>query len=593
MLNLRDSHVDLLAHFSAQDTQLLQAALAMLPPEDKGYQRPSGEQVALILLGLHVDLSTIIATLLSDPRLTTQLPESLVLKRFGREVMTLVKDVHWLNSVQVYSLAMTERPEQCETLRRMLFSMTHDARAVIIKLAYRVQRLRGLRHESDETQRLIAHETLDIYAPIANRLGFSQLKWELEDLAFRQVNSSMYREIAHTLAVNRRQRQTCIDQFLTELQQRLQAVGINAKLSGRPKHIYSIWKKMQKKQLAMADLYDLLAVRVIVDNQDACYNSLGVILAHWQLVPTQFDDYIINPKENGYQSLHAVVRDLQGNPIEVQIRTEAMDEFAEFGVAAHWHYKEGGDYHAATEKHITSIRQLLSRKKTPVQGPVAQNFRINLYHDRVYVLTPAGKLLDLIKGATPLDFAYAVHTEIGHSCRGAKVNGRIVNLTYQLQSGDQIEILTTKQGEPNRNWLDTNLGYLRSSRTISKIKNWFKRRALEQPLTVAQDKAFYELDRHPIDTPPPPIKLLQKPLDVNATILVAGISNVKTSLAQCCHPEVGDAIGGFISHTHGITIHRHDCVNYLQHLTQHPEQIVSVDWQAVPTSNQISVKRKR
>lgn len=590
MLNLRDADAGLLAHFSPQDSPLLQAALALLPPEDNTYQRPSSKQVVLILLDLHVNLSTVIATLLSDPRLKTRLPEAFIIKRFGREVMTLINDIHWLNSIHVYTLAMTKQPEQCEILRRMLLSMTHDARAVIVKLAYRVQRLRGLRHESEEIQQLIAHETLDIYAPIANRLGFNQLKWELEDLAFRHVNPAMYKEIAHALAVNRRQRQSCIDHFLNALQHHLQAAGIHARLLGRPKHIYSIWKKMQKKQLALNDLYDLLAVRVIVDHQDACYNSLSVILAHWQLIPTQFDDYIINPKENGYQSLHAVIFDLQGNPIEIQIRTEAMNEFAEFGVAAHWNYKEGGNQKSAAEKNITAIRRLLSRKKSPLHDPAPQNFKIDLYADRVYVLTPAGKLLDLIKGATPLDFAYAVHTEVGHSCRGAKVNGRIVSLTYQLQSGDQVEILTTKQGEPNRNWLDNNLGYLRSSRTLNKIKNWFKRQQAEQPLSISADK---QPDDPALDTPPQSVKLLHKPLSVNASILVAGVSNVKTSLAQCCHPEAGDAIGGFVSHTQGITVHQLDCTNYLQHKVRHPEQIISVDWQAMPTPPPTSLKRKR
>lgn len=618
-------------HFSAADAPFLKAALALLPEHDKAYPRPSSKQVAHILLGLRVNLSTIIATLLSDPRLQNQLSESAIIRDFGSQVADLVKDVHWLNSINVYSLEMANQPEQYEILRRMLLSMTHNAHAVIIKLAYRLQRLRELRRESVEMRHFVAHETLDIYAPIANRLGVSQIKWELEDLAFRYLNPAVYAEIAHSLAANRKQRQTSIDQFIDHLQQHLLAAGITAQLFGRPKHIYSIWKKMQAKHLTIEQLYDLLAVRVIVDKLATCYETLGIVHSHWQLIPKEFDDYIANPKSNGYQSLHTIVLDSKANRIEVQIRTQAMDEFAEYGVAAHWLYKEGGQHHAATQKSITAIRQLLIKKdQESASLPTSderdehalESFKTSLFYDRVYVLTPKGMLMDLVKGSTPLDFAYAIHTDIGHGCRGAKVNGRIVNLTYTLQSGDQIEILTTKQGVPNRNWLDANLGYLKSPHSISKVKSWFKQQQNEQNKLLGKAILDKEAQRLSLPTLPlkelckafnepdsnklliaigrgditnrqiasklsiPELKLPPKPASKasggNSTILVEGIANVMTTLAHCCNPIPGDVIKGFITHAKGITIHRQNCINLAQHYTEHPEQIVAVSWQDAP-----------
>ncbi|MEQ1636947.1 MAG: RelA/SpoT family protein [Methylococcales bacterium] len=633
----------ILAHFTAKDAPLLNAAFALLPEDDDSYCRPTGKQVALVLLGLHVDLSTIVGALLSDPRLVGKLSERDITQRFGSHVMTLVKDLDWLNSLNVYFLEMAQQPEQYEILRRMLLAMTHDARAVIIKLAYRVQRLRGLPRESYEMRHFIANETLDIYAPIANRLGVSQLKWELEDLAFRYLQPQMYRKIAQSLAVNRAQRLASINNFTAHLQQYVQAEGINARIFGRPKHIYSIWKKMQKKQLPIAELYDLLAVRVIVEDVSTCYEILGLVHGHWQTVPKEFDDYVVNPKENGYQSLHTVILDPDGNRIEVQIRTQAMDEFAEYGIAAHWRYKEGGDHNAATEKSIAAIRQLLSKKEkhtypavtapnqtTETDEITLASYKTSLFYDRVYVLTPKGKLIDLVKGATPLDFAYAIHTEVGHRCRGAKVNGRIVNLTYTLQSGEQVEVLTTKQAKPNRNWIDANLGYLKSPNSISKVKSWFKRQQSEQDCALGKAilekeaqrlglaalplknlcKAFDEPDPNKLliaigrgelntrqiasklavpEFKSAPVKVEPKLLGDKATILVDGIANVLTSIAHCCNPLPGDAIRGYISHHSGITIHRSDCVNLLQHVEQHREQLVNVEWGSVSVTQLVPI----
>lgn len=617
MLKTEFSNEILLTSFSAADTKLLNRALSLLPPDNAEYYRPTGKQVAGILLEFHVDLTTILAALLSDPRLTGQLSEAQITQQFGSEVMTLVKDVNWLNTLNVYSLEMSNEPHQSEILRRMLLSMTHDARAVLIKLAYRVQRLHGLPKESYEMRHFIAHETLDIYAPIANRLGISQLKWELEDMAFRYLKPQTYRNIAQSLAVNRKQRQQCIDNFVQLLRSYLDKNNIQAKIYGRPKHIYSIWKKMDRKQLNIDELYDLLAVRVIVDKLSTCYEILGIVHGQWQYIPKEFDDYIANPKENGYQSLHTVIVDPDGNRIEVQIRTEAMDEFAELGIAAHWRYKEGGTHNATTEKSIAALRQLLAKKETDEM--LLESFKTSLFYDRVYVLTPKGKLVDLVKGSTPLDFAYAIHTDIGHSCRGAKVNGRIVNLTYTLQSGEQVEILTTKQGAPNRNWIDPNLGYLKSPHSISKVKNWYRQQEFEQ--NVALGKSILDKEAHRLGLNTSPLKELciafnesdsQKLLanigrgDITTRqlagklsipefkiqpiktdpkigagrpqILVEGVANVLTSIAHCCNPVPGDAIAGFISHNKGITVHRADCTNLLQHAERHHAQLISVEW---------------
>jgi GTP pyrophosphokinase len=465
----------LLYLYSEAEKSQLQRALNIvnLIEGDEDYMRPKGVEVAAILMGFQVDLKTILAAILSDPRLTT-LPPIDIATEFGQTVANLVQDVNWLNNIRVYSPEMASQPNQNETLRRMLLSMTQDVRAVLIKLAYRIQRLRNLPRESPEIRHFIAHETLDIYAPIANRLGVHQFKWELEDMGFRYLDSVTYKYIAKSLAANRVARENSINRFISLLQETLAKEGIACDCYGRPKHIYSIWKKMQRKNLEFDELYDLLAVRVIVENVTHCYAALDIVNTLWETIPREFDDYIANPKDNGYQSLHTVILDEQDNRIEVQIRTQAMHDYAELGVAAHWSYKEGGKQSATMEKSVAKLRRLLEEKTD--DSLLNEDYQNELFNDRIYVLTPAGKLLDLVKGSTPLDFAYAVHTEIGHRCRGAKVNGRIVPLTYTLKSGEQVEILTTKKIEPNRNWIDSHLGYLKSPRSIQKVKNWFRMR---------------------------------------------------------------------------------------------------------------------
>lgn len=609
--------------FSAEDSTQIVKALAIVeqaegPAYDQAVNfRPKGIDVATVLMAVHIDLETILAALLSDSRVVGKLSEATIAQQFGATVASLVKDVLWLNKVSIYSPEMANQPNQSEILRRMLLAMTHDVRAVLVKLAYRIQRLRNLGNEDEAIRRFISRETLDIYAPLANRLGVSQFKWELEDLAFRYSDPDHYFTIARLLADKRDQREACIKGFLETLRQTLAEEGISAKVYGRPKHIYSIWNKMRRKQMEIDDLYDLLAVRVIVDNLAACYTVLGLAHSQWQYIPKEFDDYIANPKENGYQSLHTVVLDADGNRIEIQIRTKAMHEFAELGVAAHWRYKEGSKFNAATEKNIASLRQLLEDKDG--SDNLIENFHTELFSDRVFVLTPTGKLIDLIKGSTPLDFAYAIHTQIGHSCRGAKINGQIKPLTYKLRSGEQVEILTVKNGHPNHNWLDPNLGYLKTPRAVSKVKSWFKHQQQAENIAAGKqllDREAKRLGLKSVDLPdllkhfkmadaehlyealgrgdlnnrqlaaalkipelePAPIKLVAPKLNTKSAVTVAGIDNVATTLAHCCAPVNGDAIVGFISHKRGITIHRRDCENILHLPAEQQSQLIEAEW---------------
>jgi GTP pyrophosphokinase len=620
----------LFSDLSATDNEQIERALAVVAriPDDPHYHRPKGVEVAGVLRDYHVDLKTLLAAILSDPRLAKLTPQPDIKAEFGETVAALVKDVNWLNKLTVYTPEMTNKPNQAETLRRMLLSMTQDVRAVLIKLAYRIHRLRNLPRESYEMRHFISRETLDIYAPIANRLGIHQFKWELEDMAFRYLEPQAYRQIAKSLANNRIQRENCVNSFIALLQKHLSEEHIASSCYGRPKHIYSIWKKMQRKQLGIDELYDLLAVRVIVDNLTHCYTVLGIVHSLWQYIPKEFDDYIANPKENGYQSLHTVILDPQGNRIEVQIRTQDMHDYAELGVAAHWSYKEGGKQTAAMEKSVATLRKLLEEKQG--DDALGDDFRSELFNDRVYVLTPAGKLIDLVKGSTPLDFAYAVHTEIGHRCRGAKINGRIVPLTYRLKSGEQVEILTAKESVPNHNWIDPNLGYLKSSRAISKVKSWFRNQ--QQTENIVRGKAILDKEsqrlgikvlnmvdmlsyfkQHDTDTlleaigrsdinsrqlagflkipelEDAPVNAKLKKSAAKSVVSVAGIDNVQTSFALCCTPVVGDDIIGYISHLKGIIVHRADCKNIKELSLEKQAQLISVTWGEKKASHAVPI----
>lgn len=604
---------DLLERFSVSDGDLIRQAIVLVDNlEDTKPSRPYGLDVALNLLALNVDLETILAAILSDWRLS----EYPIGSGFGPVVANLVSNVKALNTLNIYSENIANQASQIEILRRMLLSTTEDIRALLIKLAYRLARLKKLAHEDHDMRHFIAQETLDLYAPIANRLGIGQLKWELEDYAFRYLEPGHYLTVAKALENKRIHREDCIIEFIRLLKKQLSASGISAEIKGRPKHIYSIWQKMQRKNLPIDELYDLLAVRVIVENTAQCYEILGLVHQHWASIPKEFDDYIANPKNNGYQSLHTVILDADNNRIEVQVRTREMHEFAELGVAAHWRYKEGSKQDIATEKSIASLRQLLEEQDG---DELLASFRTELFADRVYVLTPKGQLIDLIKGATPLDFAYAIHTDVGHRCRGAKVNGSIVALTYPLQTGVQVEILTGNDIAPNPNWIDPSLGYLRTPRAIQKVKAWLKQQGKDKYSLIGQqildkknqrlglkkevinkllryfnladvEKLYVALGRNEINERQLSHALqsidgksrkvlAKKEKSVKShdlEIIVAGTDNILTHFAQCCEPSKEDEVVGFITHTNGISIHRANCKNVTDLNEQQKKQLVAV-----------------
>lgn len=616
-----DEYVQLIAR-SIDDATLLRKACEVVWDLPADNDMPSSLDVALLLSELGSDETTLIVSLLSTTRLMES-PQAADLESiFGPKIMSMVKNVCQLHAFKSYDV--NDTPDQAERLRRMLLSMVEDVRVVLIKLAYRVQRLRQLKQSSPEQQQAVARETLDIFAPIANRLGIGQLKWELEDLSFRYLEPETYRRIASYLAEKREEREQFITQVVAMLKQELQAVGIKAEVYGRPKHIYSIWKKMTEKHRDFDELFDVRAVRIVVQSVADCYTTLGIVHGLWRHIEKEFDDYIANPKDNGYQSLHTAVRGPQGKPVEIQIRTPSMDEFAEHGVAAHWRYKEGKQADASLQTGINALRKLLDTDKVGDED-LLDNFRSEMFHDRVYVLTPEGRVIDLPQGATPVDFAYAVHTEVGHRCRGAKVNGRIVQLTYELKNGEQVEILTSKEAAPVRDWSIPHLGYIKTSRARNRVRSWFKHQ--DRDKNLSDGKALYErevkrqgvrpdmdallkackqpsaeelfvaigrgdlsliqlstaLQQQRGDEKEAVIPILPKSQrnfekSSSSQISVRGVGNLLTIIANCCKPVPGDEIIGFITRGKGVSIHRRDCANIINLNQEDRSRLIEVEW---------------
>jgi len=512
-----------------------------------------------------------------------------------------------------------------EGLRRLLLAIIRDLRVVLILLSRQLARLRMAAETEEPERRRLAQLTADIHAPLANRLGIWQLKWELEDLAFRYLHPDTYRRIARLLDEKRGDRERFIEDAKARLRGALEEAGLQAEVAGRPKHIYSIWKKMQRKDVPFSDLYDIRAVRVLVDDVTACYAALGVAHSLWSPVPAEFDDYIANPKGNHYRSLHTAMVGPEGKTLEIQIRTHDMHAHAELGVAAHWRYKEGGGGDAEFERKIAWMRQLLEGKEGEEDTALMAGLSTALIEDRVYVLTPQGQVIDLPHGGTVLDFAYHVHTEVGHRCRGAKVNGRIVPLAHAPRSGDRVEILTGKVSEPRRDWLLSGSGYLQSGRARDKVRAWIhkldqarnlregrdlldkelKRLALHQ-LDLLQVLAKFRLPRiedlylavalgdvspsqvaralhelsHPkaeADSAKLPVSAAKAPRP-DRGFTIEGVGNLLTQLARCCQPVAGDAITGFLTRGRGVSIHREDCAS-MQHLAaRSPERVLPVEW---------------
>ena len=491
--------------FARAAEQQANAAQNLWSEGTSSYQ--TGLEIAEILADLKLDQDSLVAAVIYRGVREGKIQLAEVHQLFGPVVAKLIEGVLRMAAISASlnpreSLVLGTQT-QVENLRKMLVAMVDDVRVALIKLAERTCAIRAVKNADDDKRHRVAREVFDIYAPLAHRLGIGHIKWELEDLSFRYLEPEQYKQIAQLLHERRLDREQYIQNVVQQLKDELTATGIHPEIDGRAKHIYSIWRKMQKKGLQFSQIYDVRAVRVLVPEVRDCYTALGIVHTLWRHIPKEFDDYIANPKENGYRSLHTAVLGPEGKVLEVQIRTQAMHEEAELGVCAHWRYK-GTDVNSSSnhyEEKIAWLRQVLEwHEELGDIGGLADQLRVDFEPDRVYVFTPDGHAIDLPKGATPLDFAYRVHTEIGHNCRGAKINGRIVPLNYSLQTGEQVEIITSKHGSPSRDWLNPNLGYITTSRSRAKIVHWFKLQARDQ--NVAAGKALLERELGRLDLPP-------------------------------------------------------------------------------------------
>ena len=534
-----------------------------------------------ILTLLQLDEATRIAALHMDD---TQSREALD-KQYGAEVAGLILGYRNLKVAQLKVARQTDNKlgqssqAQVEVLRKMLMAFAHDLRVVLLHLASILQTLRWVTSQRIEVNPQWAQDILDVDAALANRLGIWQVKWEMEDLAFRCLAPDTYKEIASLIDAKRVERESFIDGVIARLKEELAEAGINAEVQGRPKHIYSIWKKMQGKTLDFAQLYDVRAFRILVDDVKACYAALGIVHHIWQPIPREFDDYIARPKPNGYQSLHTVVMDSAGVAFEVQVRTREMHHQAEYGVAAHWRYKEagkagyGGTISAKEEydRRIAWARQLIAWKEDAWDQLKGREL-----DEQIYVLTPLGQVVPLQHGATPIDFAYAVHTDLGHRCRGARVDGAIIPLDTQLKNGQTVEIVSVKQGGPSLDWLNAERGYVATHRARSKIKAWFNAK-LEQEESEKPVVATTQVEPPKVDTPEIIVRKSRAKAS-HGDVLVVGVDSLLTQLSRCCRPVPPDPIGGFVTRGRGVSIHRRDCSMFRQLMARAPERVVLTEW---------------
>jgi guanosine-3',5'-bis(diphosphate) 3'-pyrophosphohydrolase len=636
--------------------ELIDKAKEYLPPEKialvkdaydfaakahEGQVRKSGDayiehplQVALILAELQFDASALAAALLHDVPENCGITVKKLEAKFGPEVAKLVDGTTKLGKLSLHAPSAATRESQAESLRKMLVAMAEDLRVVFIKLADRLHNMRTLSALKPEMQRSIAQETLEIYAPLAHRLGIWELKWQLEDLSFRYLAPERYRQIAKLVAARRAQREKFIAQVIKILEGEFKREGLRAEISGRPKHIYSIYQKMQRyaaQDKHFDDIHDLLALRILVGSVADCYNALGTIHSLWRPLPGEFDDFIANPKPNGYQALHTVVVCMGTIPLEVQIRTRGMHHIAEYGVAAHWRYKEGEKEDLHFEERIAWLRQLIEwHRELAGAEEFLESVKTDIFIDQVFVYTPKGEIKDLPKGATPLDFAYRVHTELGNRCIGAKVNGKLVPLNYQLNNGDMVEIVSSKGDKgPSRDWLNPHLGYIKTSHAREKIRQWFKRQEREDNIERGRELLEKEM-RHlgirqsereelaklfkynslddflaaigygGISTHQIALKLsaqqeqpsvkeeVAQPQPPQSAIRVLGVGNLVTRLARCCRPVPGDRIIGYVTRSRGVTIHRQDCYNVVHE--REKERLVAVEWGQTDSLYPVSIQ---
>jgi GTP pyrophosphokinase len=464
---------------------------------------------------------------------------------------------------------------QAETLRKMLLAVVSDPRLILARLAEQLVWLRHARELPEEERERLAAEARAVFAPLANRLGVWQIKWELEDLAFRYLDSDEYRRIAAALNERRADRERYIEELCESLKSELRKAAVTAEVYGRPKHMYSIYRKMQRKQLEFDQLFDVRAVRVVVGSVPECYAALGVVHGLWHYIPGEFDDYIATPKGNFYRSIHTAVIGPGGKSVEVQIRTREMHEHAELGVAAHWTYKEGGSRDSQYERKIEWVRKLLEPQDTSTEQndrDFLERMRTELFEDRVYALTPKGEVIDLPRGATPLDFAYQIHTSLGHRCKGGKVNGRIVPLTYTLHNGEVVEIIAGKQEAPSRDWLAPEQGYLGSNHSKAKVRAWFRKQDAGQPEQAAAPPLVEPRTEKPVTRPRP------RKTGSGSAVEIEGVGDLPTTLARCCGPLRPQPIVGYVTLGRGVTIHRSDCPSLARMRAVKPERVLKVEW---------------
>ena len=613
-------------HLGPTDRELVKRAYDRAASAHNGQRRLSGEdyvnhplEVAAILADLELDAETLAAALLHDTVEDTALTGEEVEVEFGPEVARLVDGVTKLGRISLRS----DQQQQAENIRKMMVAMAEDLRVVLIKLADRLHNMRTLDPLPEIKRRKISRETLDIYAPLAHRLGIGQIKWELEDLAFRNLEQEAYEDLAKRIARKRHERESLVSDLREILARELEGIGIQAEITGRPKHIYSVWQKMNRDHKDFTEIYDLSAMRVHVATVRDCYGVLGVVHSLWKPVPGRFKDYVAMPKSNGYQSLHTTVITHTGEPIEIQIRTHEMHRVAEFGVAAHWTYKEGGK-DATFDQKLSWLRSLLEWQSDVGDAESFLNtVKVDLFQDEVYVFTPKGDVLNLPADSTPVDFAYRIHTEVGHRCIGAKVNGRMVPLDYELKNGEIVEILTSKGPHgPSRDWLS----FVKSASAKERIRKWFKSQRKEENVAKGRDLLDKELHRmhrvNLVDLPEtklvevanlhkfiavddflaavgygdlsPHAMVMHMALTSDADagdlraiplipgvqptprVLVRGEKGILTKVAPCCQPLPGDAIVGYTTRGRGVTVHRADCINAIN--APDRARVVPVDW---------------
>jgi GTP pyrophosphokinase len=617
-------------HYPQADLEPVNQALDLATQAHEGQRRASGEPYvthpiasAQILADLGIDPAAIEAALLHDVPEDTEYSLSDIEERFGGEVARLVDGVTKLSKFSTHS----HEEQQAENIRKMFLAMAEDIRVVLIKLADRLHNMRTLGALPAEKQQRIARQTMEIYAPLAERLGIWQMKWELEDLAFKALEPERFRELARLLDTRRKGREAYIDRAIAELEPRLRDAGIRADLQGRPKHIYSIFKKMQRKSAEFGEIYDVYAIRILVDEVKDCYAALGIVHALWRPIPGQFDDYIAVPKNNLYQSLHTAVIALDGKPLEIQIRTHQMHGVSEVGIAAHWRYKEGSKSDREYDAKLAWLRQLMDWQRDVSDATeFVEGIKLDIFQDQVFVFTPKGDIKDLPAGATPLDFAYRIHTDVGHRTIGAKVNNRLVPLDYRLKNGDIVEIVTTK-GEhgPSRDWLNV----VRTSHAREKIRAWFKRKDRDENIVHGRDSLERELRRlgrtslsavgadriaevarqynydqtedfyaaigyGALGAQAVVMRLgvvddtqLALPTVAPATVpirtggvRVKGVGDLLVRFAKCCHPIPGDPIVGFITRGKGVTVHLHSCPTVINE--REVSRLIDVEWEAAP-----------